>query len=70
MLPVSRSQNEAHEIHSGKGLEVRLSLAQALSSMQKLWEQSSTVQNRPFEGRVYMSGALNAPPELDVYKRR
>ncbi|GFY10503.1 hypothetical protein TNCV_2565311 [Trichonephila clavipes] len=34
MPPVWRSQVEAHEIHRGKRLEVRLSLALALSSKQ------------------------------------
>ncbi|GFW85509.1 hypothetical protein TNCV_145541 [Trichonephila clavipes] len=34
MPPVSRSQIEAHEIHRGKGLNVRLSLALAMSIIQ------------------------------------
>ncbi|GFS77708.1 hypothetical protein TNCV_819851 [Trichonephila clavipes] len=34
MPPVCRSQIEVHEIHRGKGLEVRLSLALALSTTQ------------------------------------
>ncbi|GFW85601.1 hypothetical protein TNCV_852531 [Trichonephila clavipes] len=34
MPPVLRSQIEAHKIHHGKGLNVRLSLAVALSSIQ------------------------------------
>ncbi|GFT52096.1 hypothetical protein TNCV_4504741 [Trichonephila clavipes] len=33
MPPVCRSQIEAHEIHRGKGLEVRLSLTLALSAI-------------------------------------
>ncbi|GFW63446.1 hypothetical protein TNCV_401121 [Trichonephila clavipes] len=32
MPPVSRSQIETHEVHRGKGLEVRLSLVLALST--------------------------------------
>ncbi|GFW96860.1 hypothetical protein TNCV_2159961 [Trichonephila clavipes] len=34
MPPVCRSQIDAHEIHRGKGLEVRLSLTLALSTLQ------------------------------------
>ncbi|GFS83909.1 hypothetical protein TNCV_2363451 [Trichonephila clavipes] len=34
MPPVRRSHIEAHEIHRGKGLEVRLSLAWTLSTIQ------------------------------------
>ncbi|GFU66174.1 hypothetical protein TNCV_2858471 [Trichonephila clavipes] len=34
MPPVFRSQNEAHEIHRGKGLEVRLLLVLALNTIQ------------------------------------
>ncbi|GFW51016.1 hypothetical protein TNCV_3592981 [Trichonephila clavipes] len=34
MPPAGRIEIEAHEIHRGKGLEVRLSLAQALSTIQ------------------------------------
>ncbi|GFV63222.1 hypothetical protein TNCV_2662241 [Trichonephila clavipes] len=34
MPPVYRSQTEAHEIHRGKGLDVLLSLAVALSTIQ------------------------------------
>ncbi|GFV08811.1 hypothetical protein TNCV_3820541 [Trichonephila clavipes] len=33
MPPFLRSQNEAHGIHRGKGLDVRLSLALALSTI-------------------------------------
>ncbi|GFX89611.1 hypothetical protein TNCV_73041 [Trichonephila clavipes] len=34
MPPVCRCQIEAHEIHRGKGLEIRLSLALAMSTIQ------------------------------------
>ncbi|GFT52899.1 hypothetical protein TNCV_1460071 [Trichonephila clavipes] len=34
MPPVRRSQKEIHEIHRGKGLEVRLSWAKALSTIE------------------------------------
>ncbi|GFT25644.1 hypothetical protein TNCV_1965541 [Trichonephila clavipes] len=41
MPPVGRSRNEAHEIHPGKGLEVRLSLAYTLSTIQETVRISS-----------------------------
>ncbi|GFS90500.1 uncharacterized protein TNCV_4097041 [Trichonephila clavipes] len=41
MPPILRSQNEAHEIHRGKGLEVRLSLA--LNTIQVTGEISSSL---------------------------
>ncbi|GFW44124.1 hypothetical protein TNCV_3854851 [Trichonephila clavipes] len=58
--PLLRYQIEAHEIHYGKGLDVRLSLAVALSTIQMTLRFARFHSN--FEGEP--PGGVQRPPTL------
>ncbi|GFW00736.1 hypothetical protein TNCV_2305091 [Trichonephila clavipes] len=64
MPPVGRSQIEAHEIHRGNGLGVRLSLVLALSTIQPSGLESDDLSTRvPTATRELGTTALRSPSE-------